>query len=76
MKATLKGRITRVLRDDDGTTSLSIETKGKVEETVISAKEALFQGELNLKSLVADQLKIGATITITVTDEADNERLD
>lgn len=76
MKATLKGRITKVFRQEDGTTNLTLETRGKVADTTISAKEALFQGELNLKSLVADQLKLGATITITVTDEADNERLD
>lgn len=68
MKTTLQGKIVKVYPSDDGMVSIMVDAKGKVEDAPISAKECLFAGTLTLKSLAASNIKIGATITITVSD--------
>lgn len=70
MKATLKAVILSVDKDD-GKVTLSIMTPaaGKVNTKSISAQDIYLNGKLILKELVANEMKLGATITITVSDE-------
>jgi len=68
MKAKLIGKINS-LDKSGGTAILFITSDGKVETTNIAAQEISFSGILRLKGLVADQMKIGATLTITISDE-------
>jgi len=73
MKTVLKGKILSADRVG-GNVKLSIVSDGKVLTTNIAAQEAALSGILTLKGLVADQLKLGATLTITVSDEETDER--
>jgi len=72
MKATLKGKILNADRIG-GNVKLQIEAGGKVVTTNIAAQEAAMSGIITLKGLVADQLKFGASLTITISDEESNE---
>lgn len=68
MKAKLTGKILNV-DISQGEARLSIEATGKVETRNISAQEVTFNGNIRMKSLIANDMKIGATITITISDE-------
>ena len=68
MKAKLKAKITNFDKTD-GKTILSIQGFGKTETNNINAQETVLNGTLTLKSLIADQMRLGATITIIVSDE-------
>lgn len=76
MKAALKAKILSVEKSG-GDVILTLDTPiaGKVGIRAINAQDAFFSGKLKLKELVANEMKIGATITITVTDEELDERL-
>lgn len=74
MKAKLTGKILSV-DISQGEARLSIESTGKVDTRNISAQEVTFNGSIRMKALVANEMKIGATITITVSDEEPNEGL-
>ncbi|MGE3320550.1 MAG: hypothetical protein AB7I18_14775 [Candidatus Berkiella sp.] len=73
MKANLKGQITSIDKLS-GTATLSITSTGKVETSNIAAQETSLGGVLKLKSLVADKMKIGAILTITISDEEEEDR--
>lgn len=80
MKATLKGKILSVT-NDGGDTVLTIASTGKVEKTGFGpgstdARKTSLDGTVKLKAIVAEDMKIGATLTITISDEESNERLD
>jgi molybdopterin-binding protein len=68
MKAKLKGKITNIIRTDTDT-EVHVEFDGKAEHKSIDARKASMKSVLSLKSLVADDLRFGATITIFITDE-------
>lgn len=77
MKATLKAKITAVEKaGGDVVLHLDTPSAGKVGVRAINAQDAFFNGKLKLKELVANEIKIGATITITVSDEEVDSRLD
>jgi hypothetical protein len=77
MKAQLKARITAVEKaGGDVTLHLDTPTAGKVSVRAINAQDVYFSGNLKLKELVANEIKIGALITITVSDEEAEQRLD
>ena len=75
MKATLKAKILSVEKQGgDVILALDTPTAGKVGIRAINAQDVYFSGKLKLKELVANEMKIGATITITVSDEeAENQ---
>jgi len=82
MKAKLRAQISDISKNvevKDGHTTvmsmtkLRLRAKGKVEivDTTLNtnAQLAMFDGELALRGVIADQMKIGATITIIISDE-------
>ena len=79
MKAKLKANIVNVSKnvvasvgntDATGMTEINlVATKGKVNTSLINAQTIMLSGKLFLKEAVANQIKIGATITITLSDE-------
>ena len=76
MKAVLKGKILSVDKTGGtnlGDTRISLESAGKVQTTNISAQEISLSGILKLKSLISDNMKLGSVITITITDEENDE---
>lgn len=74
MRATLKAKILSVEKQGgDVILSLDTPTAGKVGIRAINAQDAFFSGKLKLKELVANEMKIGATITITISDEETTE---
>lgn len=79
MKATLKGRILSVKRAD-GDAEITFATTGKVDKgkgiLAPTAREATLEGTLKLKEVVANDIKIGAIITIVIDDRAKDERFD
>jgi hypothetical protein len=72
MKAKLTGKILSV-DISQGEARLSIESTGKVDTRNIAAQEVVFNGTIRMKALIANDMKIGANITITVSDEESNE---
>lgn len=77
MKAKLKAKIDSAKKSGgDVILSLSTPVAGKVDTKALNAKEIYFNGEVRLRQLVADDIKIGAVITITLTDEETDERID
>jgi hypothetical protein len=76
MKAVLKAKILSVEKvGGDVVLTLDTPTAGKVGIRAINAQDVYFSGKLKLKELVANEMKIGATITITITDEEPDDRL-
>lgn len=72
MKAKLTGKILSV-DISQGEARLSIESTGKVDTRNIAAQEVVFNGTVRMKALIANDMKIGASITITISDEEPNE---
>ena len=68
MKIKLRSKIDSAVRGSNSTV-ISITGIGKVETNNINAQEASLAGTLSLKSLIADKLSLGSTLTIIVTDE-------
>lgn len=80
MKSRLQGRIVSV-KNTDGDAEITFQSAGKVDKAgrgVIapSARETTLSGTMTLKAVVANEMKIGAVITITISDEETDERLD
>lgn len=50
-----------------------IANHGKVETTLNNAQLAALDGNLFLREVIANQVKIGATLTITISDEEADE---
>ena len=78
MKAKLKAKILSVEKAgaNSGDTRISLESTGKVQTSNISAQDISLVGSLKLKSLIANEMRLGATITITISDEEENEGSD
>lgn len=76
MKAKLSGKIKNLEKDSEtGFTRLTISCpKGKTLNVGPAAQEAMLLATLSLKTLVADQLKVGATISFIVSDEEVEEQ--
>jgi hypothetical protein len=72
MKSKLSGIITS-LKKEGGNTVISLTSSGKVDTANISAQEISFEGILKLKTIIANQMKIGAVISINITDEKTDE---
>ena len=68
MKAKYTGKIKSVSKDD-GLTTLLLECSGKVETKNINAQTSTMEVAVKLKSLVADELKLGTHLTIHLSDE-------
>lgn len=79
MKAKLQGRIVSV-SNKDGDAVVAFESTGKVQKgqgpLAPSARETTLSGSVTLKAVVANEMKIGAVITVTISDEEPDERLD
>lgn len=75
MKITLKGKIGTITKDGSGTTTIALKIRGKVAKGNPYATEALMDGTLHLKDVIADQLKIGEELTVLVSssDEQDEQ---
>lgn len=48
-------------------------THGKVETTLNNAQLAALIGDFYLREVIANQIKIGSTLTITISDEEPDE---
>ena len=66
MKIVLNGKFGNVVKVDDSKTHIAVKSDGSVQEAATTAKEALFDGTLILKPFIADQLKIGQRVLITI----------
>lgn len=80
MKAKLSGQIKSLEKDNEtGFTRITILCpKGRVSETGgqkvgPSAQDAMLMATLSVKTLIADQIKIGAIITFHISDEETDE---
>lgn len=73
MKAKLSGKIA-ALEKGEGDTTIVFEADGKVDTRNIAAQPTSVHATLTLKSMIADQMRIGATITLTISDEEEDER--
>lgn len=79
MKANIQAKVVEVVKDTEpylGSTIHTkmvklrlVTTKGRVETSLNNAQTVILYGDLFLKEMVANQMKIGATITITISDE-------
>lgn len=80
MKATLKGKITAVNKPEEGDVEITFVSTGKVERGSgpmdPSARQLKLNGSMTLKQVIANDLKLGAVLTITVSDEELDDRLD
>lgn len=77
MKASLKAKILGVEKNGgEVILTLDTPTAGKVGIRAVNAQDVYLSGKLKLRELVANEMKIGATITITITDEEPENRLD
>jgi len=66
MKVVLTGKFGDVVKINDSKTNIAIKCDGSVLDTPTTAKEALFDGSLIIKPFIADQLKIGQRVLITI----------
>ncbi len=73
MKAKLKAKILEISKDSNGNTILALQAEGKVDTRLQNAQFTHFAGRLSLKEVIANEMKIGATITISITDEEVSE---
>ena len=83
MKAKLKARIVEFSKEtDDGGIAINgpvklkiVAPKGKVETSNIDAQFISLSGNMSLKAVIADKMKIGSVLTITISDEEPDEGL-
>jgi hypothetical protein len=87
MKAQLKAKILGVERNAATTVpgSLNIHTgslvklkvaaEGKIDTTLNNAQQIIMHGDLFVKEVIANQMKIGATIILLLSDEESNESM-
>ena len=66
MRIVLTGKFGNVIKTDDAKTHIIVECDGAVQDVGPTAKEAFFDGNLILKPFIADQLKIGQRLLITI----------
>ena len=66
MRIELQGNIRNVVRNDDGTVTLTLKLNGNVANRTGEAKKASLDGTLTIKQVVADELKIGSIVSIDV----------
>ncbi len=80
MKATLKGKITAVNKPEEGDAEITFVSSGKVDRGAgpmdPSARQMKMNGSMTLKAVIANELKLGAILTITLSDEEPDDRLD
>lgn len=79
MKAKLRAKLLEVEKniivehgkaDHHGMTRIKFSSGGKVETTLNTNAQLVFlNGDLFLKEVIADQIKLGANITIIISDE-------
>lgn len=69
MKANLTGKILTVTRGKQGETSITIETAGRVDVKSPQSQSVSLVGTLTLRDVIADNMKIGSCIRITISDE-------
>ncbi len=79
MKATLKGRIVSV-KNADGDAEIQFQTDGKVDKAGgrvdPSARKMQLNGTMKMKAVIANEMKIGAVITVHLSDEDADDSLD
>lgn len=80
MKATLKGKITAVNKPEEGDAEITFVSNGKVERGSghmdPAARLMKMNGSMTLKGVIANELKLGAVLTLTISDEDPEDRLD
>lgn len=71
MKSNLKGKIISVEKIDGGSRAkMIISANGKVENPALSVKHDIdLIGTITIKGIVADEMKIGAILSISISDE-------
>jgi hypothetical protein len=73
VKIKMEGDISSLIREEDiggeKIVKAEIIIKGQVEGEVLAARRALLTGTLTLKPIVAEKLKLGSKLYITITDE-------
>ena len=69
MKAKYTGKISEVSKNDDGDVQLKVSGLGKVDTTLLYAKETSCSGTFIFKEMITNKMMIGSTITITISDE-------
>ncbi len=73
MKIEMISKIGSIIRGGNST-SINLDFAGKVQDTkLITAKDADMIATLNLKPTIADQIKFGSKVTITVSIEEPSE---
>lgn len=75
MRAKAKVKITDTHRFPTGEVQIKFETltPGKVDTRAMNAQDITLSGEFTVRALIAEQMKIGATISISLTDEETDE---
>jgi hypothetical protein len=68
MKATFQTKIKNISRKANDV-EIEFDAVGTVDTNRLPAKDAQMTMKLNLKPIVADELKLGSTITIVVSNE-------
>ena len=71
MKAKLKGHIASLVKQNGDALITLGSMAGKTDpvKTSSQAQHCFLSGELRIKTTVADDMKIGSVITITITDD-------
>ncbi len=74
----MRSKVVSVTRDEDGFVHLQLECEGKVTDGArySEAKGAKLSGDLRLKPVVADDIRIGSIITVEVNDEEPDSRIE
>lgn len=75
MKIQASGTIGSMLLNDNekGLVDISFHVGGKISDAPSTAKEAWADVELNIKSLVAEQLRFGQKLYVTISTEPPEE---
>jgi len=76
MKAILKGKVQSMDKKGSGIVAVQLVAVGKVQGVPMSAKETNLTLILDIKELVAEQMKFGSIITVTITDEDPDSKVD
>jgi hypothetical protein len=77
MRAKMRSEIVSIRRDEDGNVCLKVEAKGKtISHKAGSNKDCRLEGEIILRPVFANDIKIGAVITVEVNDEEPGDRIE
>ena len=74
MKTKLRGRI-QGFEKQGGYTYVHLESAGRVAISNTNAQDCELNGTLKVRDVVANEMKMGAILTITLSDEEPDERL-